>query len=171
MQGTTESYEGMRNLISILLAIVVLCGCGPKVYDFDTLICLEEPGPGDLYCLTKEGHPITGVANSYYEIGTIKSSVILKDGKPDGPFLMYYENGTLKVECLYDNGKAVGYLKGYYENGTRYYKMPYTDSKEDGVQFWYYENGDLKSEITKKDGVILSSECWNEDGNKIPCED
>ena len=160
----------MRILLISLACLFSFSLFGQDVYNVDDIICLEEPGPGDLYCLTKEDHPITGVVNGYFESGAIEWTVILKDGKPDGLLQWYYENGTLKVECLYDNGSAVGYLKGFYENGTLYYKMPYTDSKEDGLQTWYYENGAVQSEITKKDGVILSSECWDEYGNDIPCD-
>ena len=41
----------------------------------------------------------------------------------------------------------------------------YKDGKEDGLWTQWYENGQKDEEITYKNGEIISSKEWNEDGS------
>jgi len=38
---------------------------------------------------------------------------------------------------------------------------------KDGLHTEWWDNGQKKSEVTYKDGELISQECWDEDGNKI----
>jgi len=34
---------------------------------------------------------------------------------------------------------------------------------------WWYDNGQKKAEGTRKDGELISSKCWDEDGYECEC--
>jgi len=45
----------------------------------------------------------------------------------------------------------------------------YKDGKLDGLHTLWYENGQKLGEGTIKDGELISSKCWDEDGNEKEC--
>ena len=58
----------------------------------------------------------------------------------------------------------------YYPNGMKWREVTLKDGKEDGLWTkWYYRNGQ-KEEGTYKDGELVSSKCWDRDGNKKECD-
>ncbi len=61
-----------------------------------------------------------------------------------------YENGNIKS------------ITSYKETRNRIEKVKYKT---------YHENGQKKEEGTWKDDELISSKCWDEDGNKKECDD
>ena len=57
----------------------------------------------------------------------------------------------------------------YYENGQKWLESTYKDGKEDGLWTTWYENGQKWLEGTYKNGVLITAECWDEDGNEKDC--
>ena len=58
----------------------------------------------------------------------------------------------------------------YYPNGMKWREVTLKDGKEDGLWTkWYYRNGQ-KEEGTYKDGELVSSKCWDRDGNEKECD-
>ena len=57
----------------------------------------------------------------------------------------------------------------YYPNGMKWREVTLKDGKEDGLWTQWYENGQ-KEEGICKDGVLVTSKCWDEDGNEMNCE-
>ena len=58
----------------------------------------------------------------------------------------------------------------YYENGQIYEETNYKDGEGDSKYTSYYENGQKQTEGTLKDGELISSKCWDEDGNEKECD-
>jgi antitoxin component YwqK of YwqJK toxin-antitoxin module len=59
----------------------------------------------------------------------------------------------------------------WYENGQQAYEGNYKDGKQDGLWPHWYENGQKSSKNTYKDGELISSKCWDKDGNEYDCGD
>ena len=82
-------------------------------------------------------------------------------------FLMY---GDMKVSLgKMKNGKKDGKWKYWRENGLKWEEGIYKDGKEDGLWTTWYVNGQKEREATFKYGKIISSKCWDEDGNECEC--
>lgn len=111
-----------------------------------------------------------GVHKYYYESGQLKSELNYTNGFKDGCSKYYYENGQLKSEQYYDSSLGGGndnnHILIYNLNGQL------VDHFEPRVGVWkdYYENGQLSYERKYDKGIRISSNCWNEVGNKIECE-
>jgi hypothetical protein len=88
-----------------------------------------------------------GVETHYLIYPNLKILVLsYKNGKRDGPSLCWWVTGKLQSD-------------GDYKNGER-----------DGICKWYYKNGQLGTETNYNEGKIISSKCWDEDGNEIECK-
>ena len=59
----------------------------------------------------------TGIVKSYYDNGSLREEVTLKDGKQDGISKSYYPNGKVENERYYKNCVPDGISKNYNENG------------------------------------------------------
>jgi len=58
----------------------------------------------------------------------------------------------------------------HYPNGQKKEEGYYLDEKKDGLWTYWYENGQKMEEETFKDGKLISSKCWDEDGNEKECD-
>ena len=56
-----------------------------------------------------------------------------------------------------------------YENGQKSSEGTWKDGKRDGLTTFWFENGKKKFEGTWKDGELISTKCWDSDGNEIGC--
>ena len=81
-------------------------------------------------------------------------------------YVSYYENGQKKSEITIKEGKRDKSYIEWYENGQKEYDITYKDGKEDGKATAWHENGQKKTEGTWKDGNLISSICWDKDGNE-----
>ncbi len=86
-----------------------------------------------------------------------------------GKWVYWYENGKKEKERTYENGKLDGKETYWHENGLKKSEATYKDGKRDGLKTEWYDNGQKKSEGTYKDGELISSKCWDEDGNDCEC--
>jgi antitoxin component YwqK of YwqJK toxin-antitoxin module len=73
--------------------------------------------------------------------------ITVKDWEEDGLYIFWHENGQKWME---------GTLK---------------DGELDGLWTDWYDNGQKRREGTYKDGAVISSKCWDEDGNEIDCDE
>ena len=167
-----NKYLCTASLLTVLFAGIVNA---QEIYDKRELNCKKS---GDIvYCATKDGLPVVGIVNSYYdsgnlqyksnyvngllngirkefyESGALKSETNWKDGKQNGVAKFYHENGKLKIETNYINGKQNGPQKEYDESGTLKAEVNFIDDKLNGSAKFYYDNGKLKGETEYKDEV------------------
>ena len=128
---------------------------------------LENNRDRDHYYLSSEINYKNGMKNGKflknYPNGKIKEIGFFIDDEVDGQFKEYFDNGNLRYEGKYLNGNEVGVHKVYESNGPLLYEK------------YYFEN--LKSRYSQvkmrknyKDGKLISTQCWNEDGVVVKCE-
>jgi len=115
--------------------------------------------------------PYSGVTVEYYENGQKYREVTLKDGKGDGFSTQWWESGQKMFEGTYKDGVLDGKSTWWHENGQKSYTSTLKDGKKDGLMTGWYENGQKKDEGTYKDGELISTKCWDEDGNEIDCSE
>ena len=76
-----------------------------------------------------------------------------KEGKPlDGLWEEFYENGNVSVTGHLKNGKNDGFWEDYYENGQLKKRIYLKQAVVDGLWEEYYEDGQLKIRGNYKDG-------------------
>ena len=93
----------------------------------------------------------TGLRESRYPGGELRSTVDYKDGIKHGKAKNYYKNGKVKMAMTYSNGIKQGKAYYYYENGEIYRESNYLNGKLDGIRK-IYRNGRLTAEIPYKNG-------------------
>ena len=110
------------------------------------------------------------VTKSTYENGNIKKEEVYQDTSLVA-IRYYYENGNLKKSKPYKDGSRNGRYSTYYETGNLEYQGYFINGKPSGEHKRYYETGELR-EVRKynRDGELISSNCFDENSNKIDCE-
>jgi len=81
----------------------------------------------------------------------------------------YHENGKLMYEGTFKGGEEEGLEQWYYKSGALEYEDLYKDGKQ-VVGKEYYESGELSKEQTFKNDELISTVCWDKNGNEIPCD-
>ena len=85
-------------------------------------------------------------------------------------YIEYYHNGMKWREVTLKDGELDGLFTKWYKSGEKKSEGTFKDGKEDGLWTkWYYRNGQ-KEEGTYKDGELVSSKCWDRDGNEKECD-
>jgi len=102
----------------------------------------------------------TGVWETYYDNGKIKSRGNFKQGHPAGEVLKYYPGGILQASITFDETGRTSYVKMYYEAGHLAAEGKYIAQKKDSV--WnYYSSYDKRKAVSEtyvsgqKNGVSL----------------
>ncbi len=97
---------------------------------------------------TETGKTDIQVQKRYYDDGTIKSELPVKNKKRHGVAKKYYLTGKLNTSITYFNNVKHGESIWYYKSGKPYRVTSYYNGKRHGLQKKYYENGKLMSEVT-----------------------
>ena len=139
-----------------------------------------------LWCF--EEKPFTGLFISRYRNGQIKIKANYKDGKGHGLRSTWYENGQKKEDSNWKDGKiwsafqwkpngekcpetnvidGNGIQVFYNENGGKVVEENLKDGKWHGLRSTWYENGQKKEELKFKEGRIISTRRWDENGKTI----
>ena len=99
-----------------------------------------------------------------------------KNGLKTGKWTEWYSNGQKKEEGTFKgadrwgNPKKDGLWTMWYRNGQKELEVTYKDWKFDGKWTEWHENGQKYLEETYKDGEVISTKCWDSDGNEIGCD-
>ncbi len=120
---------------------------------------------------TEYDTPTNGLFQVYWSNGNLRYEWYYKDGKvADGKSYGWNEDGSPKQTITRKNN-IVNKLTWYWYGTTQ--KMDertYNKSGDiDGLYTKWYENGKKKCEGNYKSGELISSKCWNKDGNKCEC--
>lgn len=79
----------------------------------------------------------------YYEDGSLKYKVHLKNGQPDGKAFKYYNDGTLMQESNWIEGVRDGVVSMYYPNGILHGRTEFKFGEETGIKEEYDSLGNL----------------------------
>ena len=117
-----------------------------------------------------------------YDNGNIKTIIYHKktrDGVEKVKWESYRENGKKWRTRIYKENKSIinsighkgDYLETYwYENGQKGYEGTFKDGIEDGLMKTWHENGQKWGEINYNDGIVMSSICFDVNGDECgPC--
>ena len=132
----------------------------------------------------------TDIGNGKYEVKYTKGNIDLatftdnlgqtysgipvnEELKADGQYLYqeheYNFSKYPEAFATIKNGELDGLLTRWHENGQKKWEATLKDGKPDGLLTRWYENGQKEFEETYKDGAIISSKCWDWDGNEMKC--
>ena len=134
----------------------------------------------------------TGVWNIWRdEEVNLESSVNYSNGVKSGTYKSYHYNGAIEYSGYYQNGLRVGVHEGWHDNGILSNRSVYSDGNEDGLwEAWdgegrlfvrcnfqdgihhglyerWHGNGKKMESIIYDNGIIISEQHWDEDGNLI----
>lgn len=120
-------------ILSFVLCLTIFSG-----------ISAQEKAPNQLDKAGKK----TGVWESYYDNGKVKSHGTFIDGHPIGELLKYYPGGILQAQMLFDGSGKTSYVKVYYEAGHLASEGKYIDQLKDSV--WnYFSTYDKRKALTE----------------------
>ena len=90
----------------------------------------------------------TGIWESYYESGKIKSRGTFLMGHPVGELLKYYPGGILQTSMYFDESGRTSYVKMFYETGKIAAEGKYINQQKDST--WnYYSTWDHRKAVSE----------------------
>ena len=122
-----------------------------------------------------------GLWNYYFHNGQIKTKSYYRDGKKEGKDTTYYvddyyilsglslnKSGDIHTITEFKDDKKNGiWLKLH--QGQVVIEANYKLDSLDGQYIYYFQNGQKETEEIYKDGKMISTKCWDEDGNECEC--
>ncbi|CAM1346870.1 toxin-antitoxin system YwqK family antitoxin [Tenacibaculum crassostreae] len=182
----------------LLLFIVLLVSCKSKETRSANSVDLIEKISTDESFALKNGvlfyknKLFSGIVNTFYSTGELKSKSKYILGKRDGFYNGWYPNGNKFFERLYaeglksgvhvgwyENGQSKfiyhfnergdynGEMKEWYSNGQLYKVFNYNNGREEGSQKMWQPNGKIRANfVTKNDerfGLIGLKKCYSVD--------
>ena len=144
-----------RNII--ITTAIITCGIGIAISQNDKLSCSLSPNCYDMseikcnsevisVCTDKNGNPINGKINKYYNNGKLGMTISLKNGMHHGKTQMYHKNGKVAKLITFENGIPNGYFADYYSNGQLQKFGNNVNGQILGESKKYYEDGNIKAE-------------------------
>lgn len=87
----------------------------------------------------------TGIWETYYQTGVLKSRGIRQGDVPDGKWEFFNNKGLPTLKVYYQDGKKHGWETGY-QNGLISLKVPYQKGLREGAAYRYHRNGKKSSQ-------------------------
>lgn len=85
----------------------------------------------------------------------------------NGTYEELWPNGNIKERVTFKNGYLDGLYELFYQDGKPMVKSNYIDGKEQGWGRHWFNNGRLAARTLYKNGMLVFSEGWDEDGNYV----
>lgn len=155
----------MKNLW--LVPLFLFIGAGLSAQEQRHLFS-EARKEGEVFFLTGETVPYTGVLFSKHENGKTMQEFHLKDGRFTGTGRTWFLDGTLMDETPFnEKGEMEGEAVGFYPSGKVKVKVEYRGGKINGLNTLLWENGKPKTVGTMKNGKWDGlTRTWWENGNQ-----
>lgn len=110
----------------------------------------------------------SGELREYFPDNTLRLEMNIKEGKPQGSYVVYHENGKPNEVRAYRNGLFHGTWRTYNEAGMLIAEAEYRDNLKHGTWRVWDDNGVMRYETHydrgKKSGTWLM---WDEKGKLI----
>lgn len=146
----------IRNNLFILFCMILFFKCQQKVERE-----FYDSGSLKFEVPLKEGAR-NGVFKEFYENGTIKAKIEWENGEQTGTAYFYNKEGTLETETEFIKGKASGKTIKYYENGTVKVISNWQQGRQHGLTLNYNENGSLEKRTVFEDGEGVYMEMFDD---------
>ena len=151
----------MKKLLPLLSVLFLISGCST---DIDTL-----QKRGETYYKINSEKPFSGLIINKYDSGQKKSKGFLTNGKEDGTWTYWYKDHPVNYFRLFMDNMMDDLPYVLYDSwedfGQKSKEEDYLEGILDRLSTEWYENGQKKGEFTYKDGKVISSKEWNEDGS------
>ena len=109
-----------------------------------------------------------GEYKEFYPGGALKLEMNIKDGKPQGAYIVYFENGKPHEVRAYRNGEFHGVWRTYNEAGLLIAEAEYANNKKNGTWHVWDDSGIMRYEMQYKNGVKTGIwYMWDEKGKLI----
>ncbi|OSY89112.1 hypothetical protein WH52_00165 [Tenacibaculum holothuriorum] len=156
----------------LLLFIVLLVSCKSKETRSANSVDLIEKSRTDESFTLKNGvlfyknEPFSGIVNTFYNTGELKSKSKYILGKRDGFYKGWYTSGSKSFERLYASGVKFGVHVGWYENGQSKFNYHFNGQGDyNGELREWYPNGQLYKVFNYKNGKEEGSQkMWQPNG-------
>ena len=170
-QTETEKQPNCEDVVGLPTSDLFVVSNVPKNYSGKMYKC--KWGVVERIINFKDGQ-LNGLCMRWHDNGQLMYREIYKDGALDGISKYWYKNGQLEMELLRHEGLPAGltdnsYEKYWNENGQLIY-MTECEKAYDYVYKEWYDNGQLKSESNHKNGEVISTKCFDENGNLKECD-
>ena len=105
-------------------------------YEDDKIVKIEWYTHGHFDCeLSVE----TGDHNYNHGEGNLWQKYTIKDGKPDGDWVLYHSNNQMSIHRKHDNGSKEGTWKSWHDDGSQWDEQTYVNNKKEGSsKRWRY---------------------------------
>lgn len=147
-------------LSSLLLFAVVLTAQSPesKIVQSDGLF-FTDATQTKLY---------SGEYREYFDDGSLKVEMNIKEGKPEGAYIVYFRNGKPNEVRAYRNGEFHGTWRTYNEAGLLIAEAEYRNNKKHGTWKVWDDSGVIRYEMHYTNGRKSGTwYMWDEKGKLI----
>lgn len=156
-----KNRTNMHKLIYLVAALTV----------FTTLIAQKNKivhSEGLFFTDGSQTKLYTGEYKEYFDNGSIKLEINIKDGKPQGAYIVYFMNGKPNEVRSYRNGEFHGLWRTYNEAGQLIAEAEYRNNKKHGKWFVWDDTGIMRYEMHYDNGVKTGTWfMWDEKGKLI----
>jgi hypothetical protein len=110
----------------------------------------------------------TGEYKEFYPTGELKVEMNLKDGKPEGSYIVYFSNGKPNEVRAYRNGQFHGIWRTYNDAGLLISEAEYRNDKKTGTWHVWDDSGIMRYEMQYDNGKKTGTwYMWDEKGKLI----
>lgn len=110
----------------------------------------------------------TGEYREFHDNGEIRLNIFIKDGKPEGPYVVYFENGKPQEVRSYLKGEFHGIWRSYNSAGLLVAEAEYIHNAKHGVWKVWDDNGVLRYEMKYQNGKKTGTwYMWDEKGKLL----
>lgn len=105
----------------------------------------------------------SGEYREYYDNGSLKLEMQIKNGSPEGTYVVYFDNNKPKEIRSYKNGQFHGVWRSYNVDGLLISEAEYKNDKKHGLWRIWDEKGVLRYEMHYNNGNKTGVwKMWNE---------
>lgn len=110
----------------------------------------------------------TGDYREFYENGTLKLEMQIRDGMPERPYIVYFENRKPQEVRSYKDGKMHGLWRSYDLSGQILSEAEYKNGQKHGTWRIWDELGNLRYEMNYREGKKTGLwRMWDDNGELL----
>lgn len=143
------------------------------MFSLSSIIAQNQPGNiiesnGLYFTDASQSKLYNGEYKEFYPTGELKVEMNLKDGKPEGSYIVYFANGKPNEVRAYRNGEFHCVWRTYNEAGILISEAEYRNDKKNGTWHVWDDSGIMRYEMQYDNGKKSGSwYMWDEKGKLL----
>ena len=159
-----EMKKNTLIIVITLFSLVSILGAQDKQTDLHKIYFSN----GYYFSDKAQNSLFSGEYNEFYDNGTLKLQVQIKDGVPEGTYVVYFENRKPQEIRSYKDGRLHGLWRTYDVSGQLLSEAEYKNDKKDGTWRIWDELGTQRYELNYSEGAKTGVwRMWDAKGNLI----